>query len=444
QIKWDQSAEDIHNFIRGCDKVPGAWTTINGEKVTMFGSRLWNRMEPRGNKVDIAGCSKQAIVHKYGMVIFGNDGKMVNVSQLQFENGKMIQASKYGKEDTSQAKIEFTPEEEAMIKTLKGVWGGILNVDVDESTDFFKCGAGSMDVVRLVEEVKEKCNGISLQNEDVYMNTGFEDFVNCVIRRGRGIEDKEEFTYDAVKMHVNNMDITFPHQCFIDNEFVDSSDARVFDTINPSDESVICKVSRGTPEDVNRAVEAAKVAFEEGEWGRMNARDRGTLMFKLADLMDENKEELATIESIDSGAVYTLALKTHVGMSIDTFRYFAGWCDKIQGTTIPINHARPSRNLTYTKKEPIGVCGIVVPWNYPLMMLAWKMAACLAAGNTVVLKPAQVTPLTALKFAELVVKAGFPPGVINILPGPGKTNEREKERELFVLQVDFFVFVMYL
>jgi formyltetrahydrofolate dehydrogenase len=135
--------------------------------------------------------------------------------------------------------------------------------------------------------------------------------------------------------------------------------------------------------------------------------------------MEEHTEELATIETLDSGAVYTLALKTHIGFSIDTFRYFAGWCDKIQGNTIPINHARPNRNLCFTKREPLGVCGLVVPWNYPLMMLAWKMAACLAAGNTLVLKPAMVTPMTALKFAELSALAGFPKGVINIIPGAG-------------------------
>lgn len=151
----------------------------------------------------------------------------------------------------------------------------------------------------------------------------------------------------------------------------------------------------------------------------MNPRDRGSLLYRLADLMEEHQEELATIETIDSGAVYTLALKTHVGMSIQTFRYFAGWCDKIQGKTIPINQARPNRNLTFTRREPLGVCAIVIPWNYPLMMLAWKSAACLAAGNTMVLKPAQVTPLTALKFAELTVKAGIPKGVINIVPGSG-------------------------
>lgn len=135
--------------------------------------------------------------------------------------------------------------------------------------------------------------------------------------------------------------------------------------------------------------------------------------------MDQHREELATLESLDSGAVYTLALKTHIGMSIETWRYFAGWCDKIQGSTIPISHARPNRNLTFTKREPIGVCGLITPWNYPLMMLSWKMAPCLAAGNTVVMKPAQVSPLTALKFAELSTLAGIPPGVINIVCGFG-------------------------
>uniref|UniRef100_A0A3Q1FA91 Aldehyde dehydrogenase 1 family, member L2 n=1 Tax=Acanthochromis polyacanthus TaxID=80966 RepID=A0A3Q1FA91_9TELE len=219
--------------------------------------------------------------------------------------------------------------------------------------------------------------------------------------------------------NVNNMTVKMPYQCFINGSFEDAENDKTYDTINPTDGSVICKVSYTSVGDVDRAVAAAKEAYENGPWGRMNPRDRGSLLYKLADLMEEHQEELATIESIDSGAVYTLALKTHVGMSIQTFRYFAGWCDKIQGKTIPINQARPNRNLTFTKKEPLGVCAIVIPWNYPLMMLAWKSAACLAAGNTLVLKPAQVTPLTALKFAELSVKAGIPKGVINILPGSG-------------------------
>ncbi|KAL5013525.1 hypothetical protein ScPMuIL_007795 [Solemya velum] len=324
QIKWDQSAAALHNFIRGCDKSPGAWTQYNGQKITFYGAKLWNRLEPRGTKIEIPGCTKPAIVHKNGMILFGNDSKMVNISQIQHESGKMIRAAKFGKEDSSQSKLELTPEEVQMVTDVKESWAGILNVEVEDSTDFFKSGAGSMDVVRLIEEVKEHCNGLQLVNDDVYMNTVFGDFSECVIKHSRGIEDKEEFTYDAVELHVNKMDIRFPRQVFIDNEFVEAADGNTFDTINPNDESVICKVAKSGKEDVDRAVEAAKEAFEEGPWGSMNARDRGALMYRLADLMEENKEELATIESIDSGAVYTLALKTHVGMSIDTFRYFAG------------------------------------------------------------------------------------------------------------------------
>ncbi|XP_059140890.1 cytosolic 10-formyltetrahydrofolate dehydrogenase-like [Physella acuta] len=418
KINFDQPASSIHNFIRGNDKVPGAWTTINGEQITFFGSRLWTRLAPYGTKVVIDDAKQPAIVHKGGMILFGNDGNMVNVSQIQYASGKMIPASKFGKEDASTQKLELTPEEIEMGNGLKNIWRGILNTDIENSLDFFKAGAGSMDVVRLVEEIKENFD-IKMAAEDVYMNTVFEDLLMCIIRRGRGIEDKEPFTYDAVEIKANKMNLRFPHQLFIDNEFIDASDGATYNTINPADESVICQISKATKQDVNRAVEAAKEAFEEGEWGKMNARDRGQLLMKLADLMEQHQEELATIESLDSGAVYTLALKTHVGMSIQTFRYFAGWCDKIQGKTIPINNARPSKNLTFTKREPIGVCAIVVPWNYPLMMLAWKIAACLAAGNTVVLKPAMVTPLTALKFAELSVLAGFPAGVINILPGSG-------------------------
>jgi formyltetrahydrofolate dehydrogenase len=419
QVKYDdlKTAEAVHNWIRGNDKVPGAWTMIDGQRVTLYGSELWSGSVPSGTEVEIEGMSKKAVVHDGGMILYGHDGNPLNVKQLQFDDGKMIKASKFGSTEED-VDIEFTAEEQENAAKIKGIWSGILSTDaIEADSDFFKMGAGSMEVVRLVEEVKEKC-GIELQSEDVYMATTFDEFVKAVILQGRG-GGATEFTYDAIRMHVNNMDLEFPHQLFINNEFVDSSDGNTFDTINPTDESVICKVAKGTKEDVNKAVDAAEKAFYEGKWGNMNARDRGTLMFKLADLMDQHKEELATLESMDSGAVYTLALKTHIGMSVDTFRYFAGWCDKIQGLTIPINHARPNKNLTYTKREPIGVCGIVTPWNYPLMMLAWKMAACLAAGNVVVLKPAQVTPLTSIKFAELVVKAGFPPGVINILPGSG-------------------------
>ncbi|GAB5574168.1 cytosolic 10-formyltetrahydrofolate dehydrogenase isoform X1 [Prionailurus iriomotensis] len=378
EISWDQSAEVLHNWIRGHDKVPGAWTEINGQMVTFYGSSLLKSSVPSGEPLEIKGATKPGLVTKNGLVLFGNDGKALMVRNLQFEDGRMIPASQYFSAGETSV-LELTAEEVKVAGTIKVIWAGILsNVPViEDSTDFFKSGASSMDVVRLVEEIRQKCGGLQLQNEDVYLATKFEDFIQKVVRKLRGEESEEELVVDYVSKEVNEMTVKMPYQCFINGQFTDADEGKTYDTINPTDGS------------------------------------------QLADLLEENQEELATIEALDSGAVYTLALKTHIGMSVQTFRYFAGWCDKIQGSTIPINQARPNRNLTFTKKEPLGVCAIIIPWNYPLMMLAWKSAACLAAGNTLVLKPAQVTPLTALKFAELSVKAGFPKGVINIIPGSG-------------------------
>ncbi|XP_074258402.1 mitochondrial 10-formyltetrahydrofolate dehydrogenase isoform X1 [Saimiri boliviensis] len=420
EISWNWSAEVLHNWIRGHDKVPGAWTEINGQMVTFYGSTLLTSSVPPGEPLEIKGAKKPGLITKNGLVIFGNDGKALMVRNLQFEDGKMIPASQYFSAGETSV-VELTAEEVKVAETIKVIWAGILsNVPViEDSTDFFKSGASSMDVARLVEEIRQKCGGLQLQNEDVYMATKFEDFIQKVVRKLRGEDQEAELVVDYVSKEVNEMTVKMPYQCFINGQFTDADDGKTYDTINPTDGSIICKVSYASLADVDKAVAAAKDAFENGEWGRMNARERGRLMYRLADLLEENQEELATIEALDSGAVYTLALKTHIGMSVQTFRYFAGWCDKIQGSTIPINQARPNRNLTFTKKEPLGVCAIIIPWNYPLMMLAWKSAACLAAGNTLVLKPAQVTPLTALKFAELSVKAGFPKGVINIIPGSG-------------------------
>uniref|UniRef100_A0A8B9LZI8 10-formyltetrahydrofolate dehydrogenase n=1 Tax=Accipiter nisus TaxID=211598 RepID=A0A8B9LZI8_9AVES len=419
-ISWDQPAAALHNWIRGHDKVPGAWATIDGQVVTFYGSSLLDASVPAGQELAIKGASRPGLVTKNGLVVFGNDGKMVLVRNLQFEDGKMIPASKYFSADEKTA-LELTEEEKKIAEDIRAIWKGILsNVAViEDSTDFFKSGASSMHVVRMLEEIKQKYSGLQLQNEDVYMATKFADFIQMAVRKFRGEDKEEDLVIDYVSKNVNNMTVNMPYQCFINGQFINADDGKTYDTINPADGSIIASVSSASLADVDKAVAAAKEAFENGEWGRMNARERGRLMYRLADLMEEHQEELATIESIDSGAVYTLALKTHVGMSVQTFRYFAGWCDKIQGATIPINQARPNHNLTFTKKEPIGVCAIVIPWNYPLMMLAWKSAACLAAGNTLVLKPAQVTPLTSLKFAELSAKAGFPKGVINILPGSG-------------------------
>uniref|UniRef100_A0A8D1W8E1 10-formyltetrahydrofolate dehydrogenase n=1 Tax=Sus scrofa TaxID=9823 RepID=A0A8D1W8E1_PIG len=435
RINWEQPAEAIHNWIRGNDKVPGAWTEACGQKLTFFNSTLNTAgLVPEGEAVPIPGAHRPGVVTKAGLLLFGNDDQMLLVKNIQLEDGKMIPASQLFRGMDSSA-LELTEEELVTAEAVRGAWKRILPSvpEVDDSTDFFKSGAASVDVVRLVEEVKELCDGMELENEDVYMATTFGDFIQLLVRKLRG--DKEsECVIDYVEKAVNKLTLHMPHQLFIGGEFVDAEGARTYETINPTDGSVICQVALAQVSDVDKAVAAAKDAFEHGLWGRISARDRGRLLYRrgcarpepalltsarLADLMEQHQEELATIEALDAGAVYTLALKTHVGMSIQTFRYFAGWCDKIQGSTIPINQARPNRNLTLTRREPIGVCGIVIPWNYPLMMLSWKTAACLAAGNTVVIKPAQVTPLTALKFAELTLKAGIPKGVVNILPGSG-------------------------
>ncbi|XP_030893667.1 cytosolic 10-formyltetrahydrofolate dehydrogenase isoform X1 [Leptonychotes weddellii] len=422
KINWEQPAEVIHNWIRGNDKVPGAWTEACGQKLTFFNSTLNTAgLVPEGEDLPILGAHRPGIVTKAGLILFGNDDRMLLVKNIQLEDGKMIPASHFFKGVDSNA-LELTEEELVMAEAVRSAWKRILPsvLEVEDSTDFFKSGAASVDVVRLVEEVKELCDELELENEDVYMATTFGDFIQLLVRKLRGDDKDYECIIDYVEKAINKLNLRMPHQLFIGGMFVDAEGAKTYETINPTDGSVICQVSLAQVSDVDKAVAAAKDAFENGLWGRISARDRGRLLYRLADLMEQHQEELATIEALDAGAVYTLALKTHVGMSIQTFRYFAGWCDKIQGSTIPINHARPNRNLTLTRKEPIGVCGIVIPWNYPLMMLSWKTAACLAAGNTVVIKPAQVTPLTALKFAELTLKAGIPKGVVNILPGSGK------------------------
>lgn len=417
KIDWSKPAEQVHNFIRGLDSTPGAWTMIGEEEVCLYGSTLWTGKIP-GAEEHVNVADRSGIVHEGGLLIETVDGKFVNVERIKIGT-RTIPACKYGKAAEECQCLELTEEEMKNKELLRNIWKNILKVEIEEETDLFACGAGSMDVVRLVEEIKESL-GVTLQNIDVFMAPIFSEFCSTVILAARGVSAAKDVKYEAVEMRANNLDLKFPRQLFINGEFVNGH-GKPIDTVNPHDESVICSVESASVEDVDRAVKAAKKAFEEGEWSKISARERGALLFKLADLMEQHKEELATIETLDSGAVYTLALKTHIGMSIETWRYFAGWCDKIQGATIPISHARPNRNLTFTRKEPIGVCGLVTPWNYPLMMLSWKMAACLAAGNTVVMKPAQATPLTALKFAELTAKAGFPPGVVNIVPGDGRS-----------------------
>jgi len=419
RVNLDQPAKKIHNFIRGLDSSPGAWVILEGKTTKLYNSRLWygNIDTSDVNKVELDGAAGPALVSRDGLMIQGNDNNWVVVKLLSVE-GKFVKAHEFGQQDEAVEELKLNLDESAMVDRIKKVWAGILKIEIEDDTDFFGAGAGSMDVVRLIEEVREE-TGLTLTNEEVFMATVFKDFTKILVLISRGGGGKKLQVYDTVKLHVNKMDVSFPTQLYIDGTFVNGTSGRKLKSLDPKNESLICEVECASREDVDRACKAAHRAFTDGEWGKINARDRGALLARLADLMEEHQEELATIESIDSGAVYTLALKTHIGMSIATWRYFAGWCDKIEGSTIPINNARPNKNLTITRRLPLGVCGLITPWNYPLMMLSWKMAACLAAGNTVVIKPCQVSPLTALKFAELSLKAGIPPGVINVLPGTG-------------------------
>ena len=210
---------------------------------------------------------------------------------------------------------------------------------------------------------------------------------------------------------------TFPKQLLINNKWVEGSAGRTFATINPATGDEICQVAEADAADVEVAVAAARAAFENRAWRRMPAAARGRLLYRLADLIEQNIDELAQLESLDNGKPLRESRRVDLPLAIACYRYFAGWADKIQGRTIPVS----GNYFCYTRHEPIGVVAQIIPWNFPLMMQAWKLAPALAAGNTIVLKPAEQTPLSALRVGQLIVEAGFPPGVVNILPGFGPT-----------------------
>ena len=201
----------------------------------------------------------------------------------------------------------------------------------------------------------------------------------------------------------------------IANRWVASQSGKKFATINPSTGDEICQVAEADAADVEQAVQAARVAFEHGPWRAMRASERGRLLNRLADLIESNADQLAMLESLDNGKPVSVAKAVDLAKTVACYRYFAGWADKVQGKTIPID----GDFLCYTRHEPIGVVGQIIPWNFPMLMMAWKLAPALATGNTVVLKPAEQTPLSALRIGELIVEAGFPDGVVNILPGFG-------------------------
>lgn len=202
----------------------------------------------------------------------------LNIQRLKV-NGKMINAQNFFKANDKKVTLELTPEEKQFIENARDIWRAILRSDIEDGTDFFELGAGSMDVVRLVEEVKDIAN-IELQNEDIYMNTTFEEFCTAVVLISRGGNGPKEINYDGVELDVNKMKIKFPTQLFIDGQFVNSDSGKSLGIVNPTDESVICKVQSASVNDVDRAVKAAKRAFEEGEWSKISARERGALLFK--------------------------------------------------------------------------------------------------------------------------------------------------------------------
>lgn len=206
-------------------------------------------------------------------------------------------------------------------------------------------------------------------------------------------------------------------QLFIDGQWIPAKSGKTFETRNPATEETIADVAEGDAADIDAAVAAARKALEQGPWSKMDARDRGRLMFKLADLIEEEADELAALESLDNGKPVRDARAADVPLTIDALRYYAGYADKIHGQTIPVR----GNYFVYTRREPVGVCGQIIPWNFPMLMVAWKWGPALAAGCTIVMKPAEQTPLTCLRMARLAQKAGIPDGVINVVPGYGPT-----------------------
>jgi len=216
-----------------------------------------------------------------------------------------------------------------------------------------------------------------------------------------------------------------PKKLLIDGKWSDAAAGETFEALDPSDETLLCRVAYARKADVERAVAAARRAFEGGPWRKMAPRHRGKLLLKLADLIEANSEQFAQLETLDNGKPLAVARAADIPLTVEHFRYYAGWADKIEGETI---HVAPpydpnGRYLNYTLKEPIGVVGQIIPWNFPLLMAAWKLGAALAAGCCVILKPAEQTPLSALLLGEMFQEAGFPPGVVNILTGFGDTGE---------------------
>ncbi len=205
----------------------------------------------------------------------------------------------------------------------------------------------------------------------------------------------------------------------IDGKRVEAASGETFEAIDPSNNKVLCRVAKGGKEDIDRAVKAARKAFESGPWRKLTVSERGKMIWKLADLIEEHSEEFAQLETLDNGKPLAIARAADVPLTVDHFRYYAGLATKIHGETIDISvpYAPGASFFDFTLREPMGVVGQIIPWNFPLLMTAWKLGVALATGNCVVLKPAEQTPLSALLLADLFSEAGFPDGVVNVVTG---------------------------
>ncbi|MGC1831514.1 MAG: aldehyde dehydrogenase family protein, partial [Candidatus Acidiferrales bacterium] len=215
--------------------------------------------------------------------------------------------------------------------------------------------------------------------------------------------------------------VTKTRKMFINGKWVDSASGKTFPTYNPATGEVLSNIAEGDKEDIDLAVKAARAAFDMGAWSKISHSERGRMIWRLADLLEKHLEEFAQLESLDNGKPLKVARAADLPLAIDHFRYYAGWATKIEGNTIPLSFWKQNTFHAYTVREPVGVVGQIIPWNFPLLMAAWKLGPALAAGCTVVLKPAEQTPLTALRLGELIQEAGFPDGVVNIVPGYGET-----------------------
>jgi phenylacetaldehyde dehydrogenase len=214
-----------------------------------------------------------------------------------------------------------------------------------------------------------------------------------------------------------------PKQLLINGQWINARSGKQFDVFDPATDQTIASVAEGDREDIAAAVAAARAAFDDGPWSKLTASERGRLIWKIGDLIEQHADELAQLETLDNGKPFTIAKAADVALAADMFRYMAGWATKIEGNTIPLNvpYAPGSEFHAYTLKEPVGVVGQIIPWNFPLLMAAWKLGPALATGCTIVLKPAEQTPLSAIRLGELICEAGIPDGVVNIVTGFGET-----------------------